>query len=215
MKPILFNTEMVKAILGGIKTVTRRIIKPQPDKKHCYPLGYVNSSTDSKNIGCFGWGIDEYGGNIHYAKPPYQVGDIIYVRETWTPYCINKKTCSNLLLSHANYCYKASPKECVDSLGCKWHPSIHMPKEVARIFLKVTDVRVERLQNITSDDAVSEGSLLFKKYTNTIIRNTEGTIPRTQFMLLWNSTIKKEQIEQYSWEANPYVWVIEFERCEK
>lgn len=83
VKPILFNTEMVRAILDGRKTCTRRLVKPQPDEKHTYPLGFVTDSTEKKEVGNFGFGINEYGVSIQYAKPPYQLGDILYVRETW------------------------------------------------------------------------------------------------------------------------------------
>ena len=83
IKPILFHTEMVRAILEGRKSCTRRLVKPQPDGKHTFPLGFVTDSTEKKEVGCFGFGIDECGGSIKYVKPPYQPGDILYVRETW------------------------------------------------------------------------------------------------------------------------------------
>lgn len=89
IKPILFNTEMVRAILDGRKTCTRRVIKPQPDEKHTYPLGFVTDSTEKKEVGCFGFAANEYGVSIQYVKPPYRYapGDILYVRETfaWCP----------------------------------------------------------------------------------------------------------------------------------
>lgn len=83
IKPILFNTEMVRRIWTDGRPVTRRLVKPQPDEKHTYPLGFVTDSTEKKEVGCFGFGIDEYGGSIKYVKPPYQPEDILYVRETW------------------------------------------------------------------------------------------------------------------------------------
>ncbi len=83
IKPILFNTEMVRAIMDGRKSCTRRMVKPQPNEKHTYPLGFVTDSTEKKDVGCFGFGINEYSGSIQYTKPQYQPGDILYVRETW------------------------------------------------------------------------------------------------------------------------------------
>ena len=193
MKPILFNTEMVRAILDGRKTCTRRVIKPQPDEKHTYPLGFVTDSTEKKEMGCFGFGIDEYGGSIQYAKPPYQPGDILYVRETW------KKA------PNGYYYYEDWQRDDIADVT-KWKPSIHMPKEAARIWLKVTDVKVERLQEITEVQAQAEGcnsGLL-----------TGACTARGQFEDLWNTTIKKSDLDRYGWNANSWVWVIEFERCE-
>lgn len=85
VKPISFNAEMVRAILDRKKTCTRRLVEPQPDEKHAYPLGFVIHSTEKKDVGCFGFGIDEYGSSIEHVKPPYQYqpGDILYVQEPW------------------------------------------------------------------------------------------------------------------------------------
>ena len=201
IKPILFNTEMVRAILDGRKSCTRRVIKPQPDEKHTYPLGFVTDSTEKKEVGCFGFGIDEYGGSIQYVKPPYRYapGDILYVRETW---------CDDRQFTHdstpGRYFYKASESE-----NFKWKPSIHMPKEAARIWLKVTDVRVERLQDITSEQIYKEGVEVEEPHV------LNGEEKRYAFSSLWNSTVKKSDIDRYGWDASPWVWVIEFERCEK
>ena len=204
IKPILFNTEMVRAILDGRKTCTRRLVKPQPDEKHTNPLGFVTDSTEKKKAGCFGFGIDEYGGSIQYAKPPYQPGDILYVRETWCGLPVNE---AGHMRGHTIYYYKADGELRPKGWRGTWHPSIHMPKEAARIWLKVTDVRVERLQEITEVQAKAEGcnsGLLIGACT-----------ARGQFEDLWNSTIKKPDLNRYGWSANPYVWIIEFERCEK
>ena len=217
IKPILFNTEMVRAILDGRKSCTRRLVKPQPDEKHTYPLGFVTDSTEKKEVGCFGFGIDEYGGSIQYVKPPYQQGDILYVRETWC-----------LRYDGEKYFYKAdknTPREekrLIDYNNTSWHPSIHMPKEAARIWLKITDVRVERLQDITPKDAKNEGvgNLFYedigyseKNYGTEV--DPEYGIAKEQFAWLWDSTIKKSDLDRYGWDANPYVWVISFERCAK
>lgn len=216
--PVLFNTEMAQALLDGRKTATRRLIKQQPDEKHTYPLGYVNDSTERKNIGCYGFGIDEFGGSIHYAKPPYQPGDILYVRETWSELSFG-------------YVYKADGEN-IDHLGnvIRWHPSIHMPKEAARIWLKVKDVRVERLQEITEIQTEEEGLNLTPPCSHQVsedsycdldgpcaskIKYCDMSAGEYFGKVLWNSTIKKSDLDRYGWDANPWVWVIEFERCEK
>lgn len=205
IKPILFNTEMVLAILDGRKTCTRRVIKPQPDEKHTYPLGFVTDSTEKKNVGCFGFGIDEYGGSIQYIKPPYGYapGDILYIRETW------KKA------PNGYYYYEDWQRNDIADVT-KWKPSIHMPKEAARIWLKVTDVRVERLQEITVDGCHREGiNIETSAVTDGETLNRNHDFSLEKFEILWDSTVKKSDIDRYGWGANPWVWVIEFERCEK
>lgn len=198
IKPILFNAEMVRAILDGRKSCTRRAIKPQPDEKHTYPLGFITDSTEKKEVGCFGFAVNEYGGSIQYVKPPYRYapGDILYVRETW------KKA------PNGYFYYEDWLRNDIADVT-KWKPSIHMPKEAARIWLKVTDVRVERLQEITSEQISREGVEV--EYPHVL----NGEEKRYAFSTLWNSTIKKSDLDRYGWNANPYVWVISFERCEK
>ena len=198
IKPILFNTEMVRAILDGRKTCTRRLIKPQPDKKHIYPLGFVTDSTEKKEVGCFGFAANEYGGSIQYVKPPYRYapGDILYVRETW------KKA------PNGYYYYEDWQRNDIADVT-KWIPSIHLPKEAARIWLKVADVRVERSQEITIDGIRNEG------ISSMAVHAGDMEIALKEWKNLWNSTIKKNRPDSYGWDANPWVWVIEFERCEK
>lgn len=176
IKPILFNTEMVRAILDGRKSCTRRLVKPEPQ-------GYFEVSEEPLYI-------YDTDGNQGKITPPYQPSDILYVRESYSELTFG-------------YVYKADGEN-IDHLGnvIKWHPSIHMPKEAARIWLKVTDVRVERLQEMTDDDAEAEGCF---DYTSTALG----------FPDVWDSTIKKSDLDSYGWTANPWVWVIEFERCEK
>lgn len=195
--PILFSTEMVRAILDGRKQCTRRLIKPQPNQKHTYPLGFVNDSTVRKDIGSFGFGTSELGGSIQYVKPPYQPGDILYVRETW------KKA------PNGYYYYEDWQKNDIADIT-KWKPSIHMPKEAARIWIKVTDVRVERLQDITPQEAWKEGA---RCSCMSPVPDCSGN--KTAFIDIWDSTIKKSDLDSYGWDASPWVWVIEFERCEK
>lgn len=137
----------------------------------------------------------------NYTQPPCQSGDILYIRETWSEWT-------------GGYLYKAW-NEPFPQPGqmpiMKWHPSIYMPKEAARIWLKVTDVRVERLHRITSRDIIREG---IQPYIH-----PDGSIhdkyTKTSFIGLWNSTVKKKELPLCGWEANPWVWVIEFERCKK
>ena len=147
------------------------------------------------------------------AKSPYQVGDILYVRETWMDYAgrtMYRADCDKYRL------------ESLKLAEFSWKPSIHMPKEAARIWLKVTDVRVERLKDITPKDAENEGvgNLFYedigyseKNYGTEV--DPEYGIAKEQFAWLWESTIKKSDIDRYGWDASPWVWVIEFERCEK
>ena len=206
IKPILFNTEMVRAILDGRKTCTRRVIKPQPQSRLCYT--YAGS-----HKGCIGkWtypnrGAHEFLGEEYKLpenikdeelskrwNPPYHTDDILYVRETW------KKA------PNGYYYYEDWQRNDIADVT-KWKPSIHMPKEAARIWLRVTDVRVERLQEMWASDASKEG-IYFRKPTTA----DEMLIA---FAKLWNSTIKKADLDCFGWDANPYVWVIEFDRCEK
>lgn len=189
IKPILFNTKMVRAILDGRKDATRRIVKGFiPDDA---VWGYT-AFTPKGYISCRGTFADGYGEK--FFKLPCESGDILYVRETW------KKA------PNGYYYYEDWQRNDIADVT-KWKPSIHMPKEAARIWRKVTNVRVERLQEITEVQAQAEGcnsGLL-----------TGACTARGQFEDLWNSTVKKSDIDRYGWDANPYVWVISFERCEK
>ena len=206
-RPILFNTEMVKAILDGRKTCTRRLVKFLPGKNPQW-TGYIKDGLmlyNGKNEPCI-------------RKALYQPGDILYVRETWHKYT---KRVGNGEFCHLAefYGYKASIANSEDANEL-WKPSIHMPKEAARIWLKVTDVRVERLQEITDDGCIAEGVYpsSCRKCNATFgcdICPDEGYYETDSFSELWNSTIKKSDLDIYGWEANPWVWVIEFERCEK
>ena len=208
--PILFNTDMVRAILDGRKTVTRRLIKPQqligilPDKpKNGTPEEFLKEKKHMFKPYC-----DMTDGELIKASynPPYQPGDILYVRETWHKY---KKRVGKGEGCHTAefYGYRASIANSEDA-NEPWHPSIHMPKDAARIWLKVKDVRVERLQEISEKQAEKEGCIDDVEYC-------VGATAREHFKELWNSTIKKSDLDRYGWDANPWVWVIEFERCEK
>ena len=183
MKPMLMNTEMVKAILARRKTVTRRLIKP-------VALGIT------------------YEDGSPARKSPYQPGDVLYVRETWC------KFVAEHIIDGVWYEYKANATPALEATrkayGYKWRPSIHMPKEAARIFLRVIGVRVERLQEMTWRDARAEG---FSPKQDPVSKLTSSEI--LQFYELWDSTIKKSDRAKYGWAANPWVWVVEFERISK
>ena len=226
-KPILFNTEMVRAILDGRKTQTRRLIKPQPPctlKKmtegqragewHLYqdsPM--MNPTTNSP------WGAQ--------YSPQYHPGDILWVRETWN----GLKTGNEKFGHHKTFWYKADEKD--GNPDDKWRPSIHMPRAAARLFLRIIDVRTERLQDMTEEDAICEGydgmpwcyHHVFENYPDSPIpcdassgydcppdRPCDKSIPELFGETIWNPTIKKSDLDRYGWEANPWVWVIEFER---
>lgn len=199
IKPILFNTEMVRGILDGRKGATRRIVKGIiPDDA---VWGYT-AFTPKGYISCRGTFADGYGEKIF--KLPCETGDILYVRESYSELSFG-------------YVYKADGEN-IDHLGkvIKCHPSRHMPKEAARIWIKVTDVRVERLQDVTEDGAKAEGAIDNRGFIHSPENEYDRIhTAREHFIKIWNSTVKKSDLDRYGWDANPRVWVIEFERCEK
>lgn len=206
IKPILFNTEMVRAILDGRKSCTRRINKDAND--------YVVPDMDFYDSDKRTYAVHNYADKEHTDKLsitertcPICPGDILYVRETWHKYTKRVGKGENCHLAEF-YGYKASVANSEDA-DEPWKPSIHMPKEAARIWLKVTDVRVERLQEITSEQICREGVEV--EYPHVL----NGEEKRYAFSRLWDSTIKKSDLDRYGWNASPWVWVIEFERCEK
>ena len=183
MKPILFNTEMVRAILEGRKTVTRRPVKVRFRDGEA---GYNIIAKAHTGEFCYLEVYDDWEEEVRRLGAPYWPGDILYVRETWT----------KLL---GSYIYKANQRPGMKNPG-KWFPSIHMPKEAARIFLRVKSVRVERLQCITRDEALKEGA--------------NPACATMNFKAIWESTTKPADLDKYGWDANPWVWVIEFERID-
>lgn len=224
IKPILFNTEMVKAILEGRKTQTRRLIKiaseftgkpfgesGNPD----YPLGFM-----------YPCGI---------KRPPCDNGDILWVRETWAHGYIEHSDselscetwfeesavgCSGFIGAISSFMYRADDHDFFDETGVKWHPSIHMPKEAARIFLRVKAVRVERLQDITEEQAEKEGCSAGRFHITCGPFGNYDEPPEEfdaieDFRRVWDSTVKPAECDKYGWNANPWVWVIEFECCDR
>lgn len=187
IKPILFNTEMTIAVEKNRKTQTRRLVSPTPPAD-----ARLVMSPDPDNR--YAWDesrelpdLGPHDRRVYY--PRYYPGDILYVRETWAEW-------------EGGYVFKADPVPAYPhSFVDRWYPSIHMPKEAARIFLRVTDVHVERLQNISRESAIAEGC--------------NGAIPILEFKRIWNNTLKHMDHIRYGWTANPWVWVYCFERCEK
>ena len=218
-KPILFNTDMVKAILEGRKTVTRRVVKPQPNEmiKRCENCDPINCC-DSFDVDRLNETVFKRDGARCYKH--YRIGDILYVRETWceAPYEYEHIPIKYGYITIPKIAYRAD--SLTDYTGT-WKPSIHMPKSAARIFLKITNVQVERLQDITPRQAESEGTGdLFlediaygEDFYNLPFNQKEG-LSKEQFAYLWDSTIKKQDLAKYGWNANPWVWVYEFERID-
>lgn len=177
-RPIIFSTQMVQAILMGNKTQTRRIIKPMPSK--CWLRG----------DGLMGW--DSITGHPQKNKEPkYHAGEVLYVRETWAP----------VDTPFGHYIYKAdyNKEVTIHHLDIdRWRPSIHMPAKAARLFLRIEEVGVERLQDISENDAIREG-----------IPNGPYAINAVDsFKKLWDGINK----DRASWHSNPWVWVIKFQR---
>lgn len=194
--PMLFNTEMTLAILDGRKRYTRRICRDANDLT-VPDMSFFDAEKRTYAVHNYADAEHKYKLSLAERTCPICPGDIIYVRETWSEWT-------------DGYLYRAwnepfpQPGE---SALMKWHPSIHMPKEAARIWLKVTDVKVERLQDMHASDVTGEGLHFNRPHTvNEML---------AEFSKLWDSTIKKPDISCYGWNANPWVWIIGFKRCDK
>lgn len=196
IKSIHINTDgSVRAILDGRKSCTRRICKDA--NEYTVPdMDFYNA--DRRTYAVHNFVDKEHTEQLSTAERtcPICTGDILYVRETWKE------------APKGYYYYEDWQRNDIADVT-KWKPSIRMPKGAARIWLKVTDVRVERLQEITIDDIRNEG------LSSMAVHAGDMEIAIEEWKNLWNSTIKKSDIDRYGWNANPYVWVIEFERCEK
>ena len=199
MKPIIFSTPMVQAILDGGKTLTRRILRGTARQNEWIDnLGWDNLIADleygrsSGDEWCQLWNR-VIGSPLTCVKIPYHVGDVLWVRETWRRDAVGY---------HYRADFSPGMEETIKP-KLKWRPSIHMPREAARLFLRVKNVRVERLQDITEEDAKAEGVICGqgqKRWT-----------ARSAFMDLWDRINGKKN----PWESNPWVWVIEFEKISK
>lgn len=214
-KPILFNTDMVMAILDDRKTVTRRVIKPQP--KGAHSIIDCDAEAHTFDMLCGNGGKDGiFADWAEMIKAPFWPDDILYVRETWDNLPVNL---DGTYCGYDKYYYKADGDLRPEGWKGNWKPSIHMLKRAARIFLRVTDVRVERLQDMPHDGPLKEGihfcecpdGFTWKQKTD--MQNCYTT-PMGAMEALWNSTMPRKDLGRYGWDANPWVWVTEFERVE-
>lgn len=211
IKPILFNQEMVRAILDGRKMVTRRLLKG-------YALDHLEIDTDNSVIGIY----DQNDGCVRSIEDfeKYQIGDILWIQETWKADSINPRL-NNMLIDfralQSGYSQAEISADFTKERFDKfkkfyqkngWQSPYFMPKESTRIFLKVTNVRVERLQDITEEQAKNEGA---KSITTPNIQG-KGRTYIQGFGELWDSTVKEDW---QKFASNPWVWVYEFECCEK
>ena len=194
MKPIIFSTEMVRAILDGRKTQTRRVIKPQPNGEIKANIPYEFYGSKTERI---------FTDTKAYLAP-YSVGDVLWVRETWR--CIKYDSMDGNLSYGVKFKdgeqehFEFDDNERFHQFGKYafkngWQSPYYMPREAARLFLLVKAVRVERLQEIAEADAIAEGA---------------ETV-RDNFMHIWNRLNARRG---HGWDTNPWVWVIEFERTE-
>ena len=207
MKPILFNGDMVRAILDGGKTVTRRPVG-EDCRGEWKAINDVRENSEyGADVPCFlhrEIAVDDTSRNIMYPK--YDVGDILYVRETWadtwTP-CGQEGFVYRADGEPERFPYWGNASLLKDEV---WRPSIHMPREAARIFLRVTGVRVERLQEITDGGAMCEGV----KMDNDDDLKQYGY--KAGFKGAWDSIYSAKG---YGWKQNPWVWVVDFEKVDK
>lgn len=183
-KPILFSSEMVRAILEGRKTQTRRVIKPQP--------------TEPSVIKQSGAGIVVFD-HSKMTCPYGMQGDHLWVRETFMYDGADVRPASGKFDNRV--IYRASNPEYGEAF--KWKPSIHMPRWASRITLEIVKVRVERVQDITGEDARTEGCI-------EIVSNGWVQKPTALFAQLWDSINSKRG---FPWAWNPWIWVIEFKRA--
>ncbi len=203
-KPILFSTPMVQAILKGRKTQTRRIIPEKIIDDYYNYDEYCNMVMPS-DIPC----TRTYEKEFYLERCKYSINDILWVRETF-----QHTKCLNLHPSDDNYgyIYKADSQPWEDYENWKWKPSIFMPKEATRIFLKVTDIRVERLHDISESDIKNEGVIWSHPFANE--KDCSDFAKFSNYYDLWKELwVKINGLE--SWDENSFVWVYEFERTEK
>jgi len=208
MKPILFSTPIVQAILDGRKTQTRRVANIK------IPLR-ENSTIGTCTFNDTGFSEWENGSRClcqNTVKPIYKVGDILYVREAWG--LAPNMTLKNIIADDLIFKTDKDARRVK-----KWKPSIHMPKTHARLFLKVTNVRVERLQDITFEDIFNEGfnGKIADYFINTRYKDPAitATTPKEKEILNWWINLWNSINGEDAWKENPYVFVYEFARISK
>ncbi len=221
MKPMMFNADMVRAIWEGQKTVTRRLVKG-------YALKHLEVDVDGSVIGIY----QQDEGTVFPASSfaPYQPGEIVYVPEAWRlldmwETLVRRRDCAKLEFQDGEVVrfhfydreraekwrkYLDKPKE-------HWQSPYFMPREAARLFLRIKDVRAARLQDIDEEQAKAEGARSTFGFV-TDPENEYAPPPHTareDFQRVWDSTVKPKDRDRFGWSANPWVWVIEFERISK
>lgn len=245
-RPIIFSTPMVKAILAGEKTQTRRVMNPQPTKSkntngHWWPSRAVQYMVEVEEELQNKHPKKIWSGLIDDVNPYGKRGDLLYVRETFASDPPDDGTWGYVEWSGCGESLKDIPDRFMNPEHCIykaswggheliWKPSIHMPKKYARIWLKVKDIRVERLQDISEKDAMGEGIVKFTKDGVGYKYGLNGwnwscqtgspfmcTTAKIAFETLWDSINGKPRKngQDISWDANPWVWAIEFERIER
>ncbi len=230
--PMLFNTEMVQAIQGGRKTVTRRLVKYKYDNtviqrkidKYGKRLIEIERDVEGETYGRNPDGTSWFKLRPYLEKePPCKKGDLLYVRESWAyKYCMDclEDGCCQKTPDYGGdgdcegdgcYLYRAD-YSAGEAKRITWRPSIHMPKQAARIWLKVTEVRAQRLSEMRIRDFLREGAVIPPEAYNDPANACRQA--RGEFSRIWDSTLKSEELARYGFAADPWVWAIEFERCD-
>ena len=214
MKPIVLSADDVKAVLDGRKTMMRQVMKPQPVRNGAF-----------WELGGAGWSgntVTPVYGHSLYNRMPHKPGDVLWVREKWRTVDYEYHDCKwsasieyadglkGLRVFWYNNTDLGIPDDCIYS-KTGWQPPRHMPREAARLFLRVKDVRVERVQDISTSDCEREGIASDIDRFNGLMTPHHDWIVG-EFARLWDTLNAKRG---YGWDSNPWVWVYEFERVER
>ena len=210
-RPIIFSGPMIRAILDGRKTQTRRVVKPQPQLING-KFEMSSSESDAWPEPCV-WLALTPSGKFGLNAPPYykcpygNPGDRLWVRETWRPCGDDEMSMARIEALRPSIAYKADEEWDNDS---KWKPSIHMPRWASRILLEITDIRVERLKEISGEDACLEGTGFIDRRGDLCHAGNHPSYSISIFSRLWDSINGKKP--GCSWANNPWVWVVEFKK---